>query len=168
MVTSLRGLSKRLNMQIKSVQKFVRTSPRKLRLVANIAKQISPIDAVDVLPHTSKRAAEPLVKVIKSALANAKVAGISEERLFFEEIQINEGPRLKRGRAVSRGRWHPYQRKMSHIRIVLGVKEEKKIVAKSTTKEVADKKPKNPKSVKTKKVTKEKVVKAKEIKKGDK
>ncbi len=152
-------------MQIKSTQKFVRTSPRKLRLVANLAKKISPVDAVEVLPHTQKRAAEPLIKVIKSALANAKVVGISEDRLYFEEIQINEGPRLKRGRAVSRGRWHPYQRKMSHIRIVLGVKEEKKVITKSKPQEV-EKVTKKP--TKTKKVAKEKVVKAKIVKKGDK
>lgn len=152
-------------MQIKSTQKFVRTSPRKLRLVANLAKQISPVDAVEVLPHTSKRAAEPLIKVIKSALANAKVAGISEDRLYFEEIQINEGPRLKRGRAVSRGRWHPYQRKMSHIRIVLGVKEDKKKVDKTETKEA---KVVKTKTVKSKSTEAKKVAKPKAVKKGDK
>lgn len=111
-------------MQVKSTQKFMKTSPRKLRLVADIARQLSPVMAVEVLPHTGKRAAEPLIKVIKTAIANAKVMGISEDRLFFEQLQINDGPRLKRGRAVSRGRWHPYQRKMSHVVVVLGVREE--------------------------------------------
>jgi len=131
-------------MQIKSVQKFVRTSPRKLRLVADIARQLRPSEVVDVLPHTQKRAAEPMMKVVKSALANAKAVGISEDRLYFEEIQINEGPRLKRGRAVSRGRWHPYQRRMSHIRVVLGVREEKKI---DKTKEKVEKKSKAKKTI---------------------
>lgn len=122
-------------MQVHSVQKFVRTSPRKLRLVADIARQVKPVEAIEVLPYADKRAAEPLIKVIKSAIANAKVLGISEDRLFFEQLEINEGPRLKRGRAASRGRWHPYQRKMSHIRVVLGVKEENQIKKSTKTKD---------------------------------
>ncbi|MFC1649689.1 50S ribosomal protein L22 [Patescibacteria group bacterium] len=128
-------------MQVKSVQKFVRTSPRKLRLVADIARQLDPVEAIEALPHTQKRAVGPLIKVIKSAMANAKILGISEDRLFFEELQINEGPRLKRGRAASRGRWHPYKRRMSHIRVILGVKEEAKkpkSSPKKTTKSKSD------------------------------
>lgn len=106
-------------MEIKSVQKFVKTSPRKLRLVANVAKKMSPSEAIERLPFSDKRAAEPMVKVIKTAVANAKAKGISESNLIFKEIQIGEGPRLKRGRPVSRGMWHPYKRRMSHIRVVL-------------------------------------------------
>ncbi len=111
-------------MEIKSVQKFVKTSPRKLRLVANLAKKMKPTEAIEALPFSRKRAAAPLVKVIKTAVANAKDRGLKEENLIFKEIQINEGPSLKRGRAASRGMWHPYKRRMSHIRVVL--EEEKK------------------------------------------
>lgn len=111
-------------MEIKSVQKFVKTSPRKLRLVANLAKKMSPAEAIEALPFSRKRAAVPLIKVIKTAIANAKEKGAKEESLIFKEIQINEGPRLKRGRPASRGVWHPYKRRMSHIRVVL--KERKK------------------------------------------
>lgn len=135
-------------MEIKSVQKFVKTSPRKLRLVANLARKMKPTEAIEALPFSRKRAAEPLVKVIKTAMANAKERGVKEENLIFKEIQINEGPRLKRGRPASRGVWHPYKRKMSHIRVVL---EEKKKMEKTL-------KPK------TKAKKKEKLVK-KEIKK---
>lgn len=114
-------------MEIVQTQKFLRMSPRKLRLVAPLVKGLSPTKAVDVLPHVGKRAAEPLAKVIKAAIANAKDRNISEADLVFKEIQINEGPRLKRGRAVGRGRWHPYRRPMSHIRVVLTTKEPKAI-----------------------------------------
>lgn len=113
-------------MQVKAVHKFVRMSPRKLRVVAAMVSDLSPTRAVEVLPHVGKRAAEPLAKVIRSAIANAKVKGIREEMLAFKEIQINEGPRLKRGRAASRGRWHPRKRRMSHILVVLETKEEDK------------------------------------------
>ena len=86
-------------------------------------KGLSPTKAVDVLPHVGKKAAGPLAKVIKAAIANAKDRSISEGDLVFKEIQITEGPRLKRGRSVGRGRWNPYQRPMSHIRVVLTTKE---------------------------------------------
>lgn len=134
-------------MKIKAVQKYVRMSPQKLRLVASIAKQMEPEEAVSKLPFLKKRAKEPIIKVIKTALANGKAQGISPDQLEFEEIQINEGPRLKRGRAVSRGRWHPYQRRMSHIRIILKTREEikggqKKEVVESVKEKSSEKKSK--------------------------
>lgn len=110
-------------MEIKAVQKFIRMSPRKLRLVTSLVKEMSPSRALEVLPHLGKRAAGPLRKVINTAIANAKVKKINESDLVFKEIQINEGPRLKRGHAGARGIYKPYQRKMSHIRVVLTTKE---------------------------------------------
>lgn len=112
-------------MDIISTQKYILISPKKLRLVANLVRHMSPQEAVEKLPFVNKRGAEFLIKVIKTALADAKNKGISEENLFFKEIQILEGPRLKRGRPVSRGTWHPIIKKMCHIRVVLGAKEEK-------------------------------------------
>jgi large subunit ribosomal protein L22 len=106
-------------MDIISTQKYIVMSPKKLRLVANFAKRMSPKDAVERLPFVGKRAADPIIKVIKSAMANARVKGISEDNMILKEIQISEGPRLKRGRPVSRGQWHPIKRRMSHIRVVI-------------------------------------------------
>ena len=114
-------------MQAITTQKFIRTSPRKLRLVAREIVGLKPIEAVEILPHLGKRAAEPLLKAIKTAIANAKAKGANEAELVFKEIQINEGPRLKRGRAVARGRWHPIVKRMSHIRVVVETKEPKAI-----------------------------------------
>lgn len=109
-------------MEIRATQKFVRMSPRKLRLVTHLVKKMSPSRALAVLPHLGKRAADPLRKVINTAIANAKEKKINESDLVFKEIQINEGPRLKRGHAGARGIYKPYQRKISHIRIVLTTK----------------------------------------------
>jgi len=111
-------------MEVKAVQKFVRMSPKKLRLVADVARGMKPRDAVERLPFIGKKAAEPMILVIKAALANAKTKGVDEQSLVFKELQVGEGPRLKRGRPVSRGRWHPYKRRMSHIRVVLMTKSE--------------------------------------------
>ncbi len=113
-------------MQIISEQKFLISSPKKLRPIAREAKKLTPTRAIEILPFTGKRAVEPLIKVIKSAIANARNKGVNEEDLLFAEIRISEGPRLKRGRPVSRGRWHPFKRRMSHIRVVLETKGESK------------------------------------------
>src|SRR3972149_9754249 len=109
-------------MEVKAVQKFVKISPKKLRIIADAARKMSPEAAIERLPFLGKRGADPIISVIKTAIANAKVKGISNSELIFKELQINEGPRLKRGRPVSRGRWHPYKRRMSHIRVVLETK----------------------------------------------
>lgn len=110
-------------MQIISTQKYIIMSPTKIRPVAALVKNMTPTQAVLTLPLIRKRASNPLKKVIQSAIANAKDRGISEDTLVIKEIQINEGPRLKRGMPVARGRWHPLVKKMSHIRVILESKE---------------------------------------------
>ena len=123
--------SRNSQIPIIAVQKFIKMSPKKIRLVADKIRGMKPQKAVEILPFVGKRASEPLVKVIKTAIANAKVKNVSQENLEFKEIQINEGPRLKRGRPVSRGRWHPYKRRMSHIRVVLTTLKSQSPITKS-------------------------------------
>lgn len=108
----------------KSTQKFLLVSPRKVRLVVSLIKKLNPLEALEKLPFANKRAAYDLAKVIRSAVANAKAQGASDTDLIFKEIQIGQGPSLKRGRAASRGRWHGYKKKMSHISVVLTTKAE--------------------------------------------
>jgi len=127
-------------MEVKSVQKYIITSPKKMREVVSMIKKLSPVEAYDTLPFLSKKASVKLRKVIGSALANARQKELKEELLYFKEIQIGEGPRLKRWRAGARGMAKPYKRRMSHIRVVLGVKEvDKKQDKKVVTKEVGRK-----------------------------
>lgn len=102
-----------------STQKYLLESPRKLRLVADMVRKMKPVEATEKLPFVQKRAAGDLAKVIKSAIANAKAQGVADTDLIFKEIQIGEGPRLKRGRPASRGMWHPFKKRMAHIRVVL-------------------------------------------------
>lgn len=133
----LRGRSRRLkNMkeEFKATQKFLLMSPRKIRLVVALIKKMKPADAVERLPFVHKRAGLEVAKVIKAAMAAARNKGISETDLSFKEIQVGEGPRLKRGMAASRGRWHQFKKRMSHIRVVLAAnskpKTEKPVEAK--------------------------------------
>lgn len=119
------------NKEFKATQKYLVGSPRKLRTVVAMIKKMKPVEAVERLPFASRRAGTDLVKVIKSAMANARQQGASDIDLVFKEIQIGEGPRLKRGRAASRGRWHPFKHRMSHIRVVLTSVKKEEVKAKS-------------------------------------
>lgn len=118
-------------MEVVSTQKFIRMSPRKLRVVAGMIRKLTPEAALEMLPHIEKRAAGPILKVVKSAIANAKVKGIASSELTFKEVQIGDGPTLKRGRPAARGGWHPILKRMSHIRIVVASKPKKSIKKKS-------------------------------------
>jgi len=112
-------------MEAVSIQKFLKVSPRKVRLVVASVKKMKPGEAIEVLPHLNQAGALPMYKAVKSAIANAQVKGIPAKSLVFKEIQINEGPRLKRWRAGARGRAKPYERRMSHIRVVVSGEEKK-------------------------------------------
>jgi large subunit ribosomal protein L22 len=119
-------------MEFISTQKYIRISPKKIRDVASLVKGLKPLRALEVLPFVGKRGALPLEKTLRTAIANAKQKGVSDSDLSIKEIQVMEGPRLKRGIAASRGRWHPIKKRMSHIKVVLISKTEvRKQAAKS-------------------------------------
>lgn len=127
-------------MIIKAEQKFVKMTPRKLRLIADMVRKMQPTEAVAILPHVNKIGAEKVQKVVKTALANAKQQGLSEADMIFDSVQISEGPRLKRFRPVSRGRAHGYVRRMSHIRVTLKEVEKPTVAVKKETKKTEEKK----------------------------
>lgn len=105
---------------MKAIQKYIRTSPRKLRLVADAVRPLELPEALLQLKFMDKRAANPLLKVLKQAIANAKnVKGLKAEDLKFKTIDIGEGPTYKRWRAVSRGSAHSIFKRSSHIKIEL-------------------------------------------------
>ncbi len=106
-------------MEIQTIQRYIHTSPRKLRLVADMVRGMEPQKAVDVLMVTPKVAGRDLVKAIQTVLANAKHAGMDVEKVGFKKFEINESTKMRRFRAGSRGRVKPYKRRMSHIKIVL-------------------------------------------------
>lgn len=107
---------------IKAEQKYIRISPRKVRLVAKAIKNLSPKEALEYLKFINKRAAEPLAKTIKQAISNAvNNLKLKEEDLKFNQIQISKGSTYKRWRPVSRGRAHSILKRTSHIKVILEV-----------------------------------------------
>lgn len=105
---------------VKGEQKYVRTSPQKVRLVVKAIKELSPTEAVDHLKFMNKRAAEPLRKTIKQAIANAvNNQDLKAEDLEFKSIEVSPAPTYKRWRPVSRGRAHSILKRNCHIKVLL-------------------------------------------------
>jgi len=109
---------------MKAKLKFVRISPFKLRLVADLLRGKNVDEALNILKFTPRRGARILEKVLKSALANATENMHKEEsNLYISKVLVDEGPRDKRFRPAAYGRAHPFKKRRSHIIIEL---EEKK------------------------------------------
>lgn len=107
-------------MEYIAVAKSVRMGPRKVRLIADSIRKIDSIDkSLNALALLKKRAASPIEKTLKSAVANAINRGAKKEDLFIKSIEVMEGSALKRFRPSTRGRTHPYKKRNSHIKIVL-------------------------------------------------
>jgi large subunit ribosomal protein L22 len=107
-------------MPVKAVAKGVRMSPRKVAVVAALVRGRSVEDALTILEHTPRRSALAVSKVIASAKANADHNhGYKPNTLQIIEISVSPGPRLKRYRPAAQGRALPFQRRTSHIRVVV-------------------------------------------------
>jgi large subunit ribosomal protein L22 len=123
---------------MKAFLKNYRQSPRKVRLVADLVKGKGLPQALAELDFLSKRAGDPIKKLIKSAAANAKInCGTSEENLFIKSITVDKGHVMKRFQPASRDRAHPIRKKMSNVAVTLESREPKQKlpkVAKKTTK----------------------------------
>ena len=121
-------------MPVQAVAKGVRMSPRKVGVVAALVRGRSVEDALVILQHTPRRSALPVIKVIESAKANADHNhGLKPGTLQIVEISVSHGPRIKRYRPAAHGRALPFQRRSSHIRVIVdGEKREVKKPAATT------------------------------------
>lgn len=128
-------------MAVKSVSKAVRMSPRKVGVVASLVRGRTVSDAIVILQHTPRRSALPVLKAIQSAKANAdNNHDLKPDTLKISEITVTPGVRYKRYRPVSHGRAHPFQRRSSHITVVVdGEKRAPKKAATNTAKKAEEK-----------------------------
>ncbi len=103
----------------------VRQSPYKVRRVLDIVRGLPVSEARVVLTHTNRRAADPILKCLNSAVANAEHnMALDAEELFIAEAYADEGPTLKRWRPRARGRATRILKRTSHITIVVADEEE--------------------------------------------
>jgi len=124
--------------------RYLRISPRKVRLVADLIKGLSVIEAERQLKFLTKRSTKPVLKLLGSAVANAKnKANLVKENLYVSNVIIENGPTLKRWRSRAMGRTSPIMKRTSHITLIL---DERKASVSQKAKEVEPKivKPEKP------------------------
>jgi len=107
-------------MQTQAKAKFIKNSPKKVRLVADLIRGLDVEKATIQLQFMSKAAATPLAKLLKSAISNAEEnLKLRKNNLFIKEIRIDEGPTLHRWMPKAQGRATPIRKRTSHIILVL-------------------------------------------------
>jgi large subunit ribosomal protein L22 len=117
-------------MAAKAIQRWVRQSPRKMRLVVDQIRGSDVNAAYALLKYSKKRAAKQIEKVLRSAVANAEQDALRENRAFdvdalvVDYAVVNEGPTLKRFTSAAHGRATPIHKRMSTIEIRLVAKQE--------------------------------------------
>ncbi|OGX31521.1 MAG: 50S ribosomal protein L22 [Omnitrophica WOR_2 bacterium RIFCSPLOWO2_12_FULL_46_30] len=109
-------------MLVKASAKFIRISPSRLREVMNYIRGKSVSEAEGLLLNISKRAKGYIQKVLKSAIANAKVKGFNPGQLYVSKVTADNGPIWKRFKAAAFGRAAKIRKRTSHITIELDLK----------------------------------------------
>ena len=105
--------------------KFIRVAPRKTRLLAGLVRGLTVEEARKQLMYSQKEAAEPMLKAINSAVANAvHNHKMSDEGLIVSRVIVDEGPKIKRYTPRAQGRATPIRLRMSHITVWVSPKTE--------------------------------------------
>ena len=114
--------------EVRAVAKHISIGTRKVRLVVDAVRGLNAKEALDLLRFMPNRAADPVHKLIQSAVANAEENyGLEIDELLVSRIYADEGPRHRKaphgGRFAGRGRFRPIVRRSSHITVVLTEQE---------------------------------------------
>lgn len=106
--------------EARAIARYVRISPRKVKIVNDLIRNKQVGEAFGILNQTPKAACEILLKVLNSAVSNAvNNFGMDADKLYISEIYANEGPTLKRIRPRAQGRAARILKRSSHITIVV-------------------------------------------------
>jgi large subunit ribosomal protein L22 len=135
-------------MEVRSIYKYARISPFKVREVTREIQGLPVSAALDILAFTPKKAAFLINKTLKSAIANAENnANLKADGLVVKEAVVGEGPTFKRMKTRARGSGARILKRTSHIRIVLTDEKPEKVESKAEEKSTtaAEKKPKKAK-----------------------
>jgi large subunit ribosomal protein L22 len=111
--------------EVRAQLRFLRATPRKVRLVADLIRGKGVQEAVNILHLTNKHAAKPLEKLLKSAIANAENRDepMDVDRLFVKEVMVDPGPSMKRFRPAPMGRGFRVLKRSSHVTIKLDTRK---------------------------------------------
>lgn len=106
--------------EFKAITKYLRISPRKARLAADLIRGLGVPQARLQLEHCQMKGGKLLIKTLNSAVANAEMQSeATSEKLKVQEVRVDEGPRLKRAKPRSRGQRHPIIKRTSHFTVVV-------------------------------------------------
>ncbi len=114
-----------------AIQRAVRQSPRKMRLVIDLIRGKDVNEAYAILQFNKKLAAKQIAKTLRSAVANAEQAAqrgndaFDVDRLVVSKAVVNMGAPLKRFTAAAQGRATPIRKRTSHVEIHVGLREER-------------------------------------------
>ncbi|MDD5121050.1 MAG: 50S ribosomal protein L22 [Patescibacteria group bacterium] len=107
-------------MEVRAIARHLRISPKKMRLVVDVVRNLSVTQAEDQLQFVPRRGSAFILKVLRSALANAEYNfNFKKDNLFIKKIIVNEGPALKRWMPKAFGRATPLKKRSSHLEIIL-------------------------------------------------
>jgi len=110
-------------MEASAKLKFIRLSPQKTRLVADMVRGKAVQEALNILKFSPQRPADIVAKLVRSAVANAEQKGVSDvDRLFVKELFVDQGPVLKRFMPRAQGRATKIRKPTSHITVILDEK----------------------------------------------
>lgn len=116
-----------MTLEAKAVARWVRVSPRKMRLVVDMVRGQNVRSAVNQLHFSMKRASEPVEKTIRSALANLmtmeEAVKLDPADVFIKEIRVDEGPTLRRWKARAMGRATRIRKRTSHLTVVVAARQ---------------------------------------------
>lgn len=105
--------------RVKAVVKHVRIAPRKIRLDIDMIRKRSAMEAVGILSLSPRKGARIALKVLKSAIANAKNLGLDEKRLIVADTRADGGPVMKRFMSRSMGRADRILKRTTHLTVVV-------------------------------------------------
>ena len=107
-------------MEVRAVSKYIRISPQKARLVADLIRGKGVDEALSILKFTPKKAARLIDKTLRSAIANAEQTKVIDvDSLYVKKIYVDQGPTMKRWMAKAMGRASRILKRTSHITVVL-------------------------------------------------
>lgn len=111
--------------QARAVTKYLRISPLKARLIADVIRGMPVIEAKAQLEFSGLKAGRMFKKTLDSAVANMEMQhDVKREEMKIVEVKVDEGPRLKRAKARNKGGRSPILKRMSHFTIVVGTNKE--------------------------------------------
>lgn len=116
-----------MQQEIKAQARYLRIAPRKTRLLASVLRGLGVNEAEARLAIAPQRSAGPLLKLLRSAIANAKHNfKIEPAKLYVKAISVDQGPKFRRFMPRARGSVSKIEKKTSHVNLILGVGENKK------------------------------------------